>query len=141
MKPKALKMVLRGFRGRCPRCGGGKLFKSWFAIKERCPTCCYRIDREKAGGFWLGGYVMNTAIGESLLALYLFWFALNVIWHPDMAIKNWMYGAVLLGVVPPLLFFPLSRTTWMAVDLLIHPLEPYEVADAELACADRDKAA
>ena len=62
---RPLTMVARGLRLRCPRCGGGKLFQSWFKLKARCPTCGYKIEREE--GFWLGGYVMNTALGEGLL--------------------------------------------------------------------------
>jgi uncharacterized protein (DUF983 family) len=130
-------MVLRGVRLRCPRCGGGKLFRHWFALKERCPTCGYKFDREKGGGFFLGGYVMNVVLGEGLLAIYLLVVATQAIAHPDMRIRTWLIGAILLAVIPPLLFFPLSRTMWMAMDLLIHPLEPWEVADADLHVADR----
>jgi uncharacterized protein (DUF983 family) len=132
----ALKMVLRGFRVRCPRCGGGKLFVNFFKLKERCPTCGYKIDRETNGGFWLGGYVMNTALGESLLVIYVLYFATRVISHPDMRIRSWVIAAGLLAVVPPILFWPLSRTVWMAMDLLLHPLEPWEVADAEFHAAN-----
>ena len=123
-------MVLRGLRLRCPRCGSGGLFKNWFKLKERCPRCGYKIEREE--GFWLGGYVMNVVFGEGLLALYLFYFATKAIADPEMAIRSWLIVAVVLALVPPILFFPLSRTTWMAMDLLIHPLEPWEVADADL---------
>jgi uncharacterized protein (DUF983 family) len=132
-----LKMMWRGLRLRCPRCGGGKLFRNWFKLKERCPTCGYKFDREKGGGFWLGGYVMNTALGESLLALYLLYFAGQAINHPDMRIRSWLIVAIVLALVPPFLFWPVSRTTWMAVDQMIHPLEPWEVADADLHAANR----
>lgn len=127
---KPITMVLRGCAIRCPRCGGRKLFQHYFKLKERCPTCGYKIARDE--GFWLGGYVMNVVIGEGLLALYLFYFATKVIAEPDMKIQSWLTIAVVLAIVPPILFFPLSRTTWMAFDLMIHPLEPHEVADAEL---------
>ena len=131
---RLMTMLWRGFLVRCPRCGGRKLFKSYFKLKERCPTCGYKFDREANGGFWLGGYVMNTALGESLLAVYLLVFAVRVIGHPDTTpIRPWLVGAIALALIPPALFFPMSRTTWMAVDLAIHPLEPYEVAEAELA--------
>ncbi|MEY2397117.1 MAG: hypothetical protein QOJ00_291 [Actinomycetota bacterium] len=139
IKPDAhlLTMLWRGIRVRCPRCGGGKLFKSFFKMKERCPTCGYKIDRESNGGFWLGGYVMNTALGESLLAIYLLVFAVRVIGHPDTTpIRPWLAGAIALALVPPILFFRMSRTAWMAIDLSIHPLEPYEVAEAELHLED-----
>ena len=127
---KPIVMVMRGLLGRCPRCGGNKLFKSFFKLKERCPRCGYKIEREE--GFWLGGYVMNVVFGEGLLALYLIGFAGVVINHPDMRIRSWLIGAIALALLPPLILFPLSRTTWMAMDLLIHPLEPWEVADADL---------
>ncbi|HVT76671.1 MAG TPA: hypothetical protein VHD87_06540 [Acidimicrobiales bacterium] len=138
---KPMLMLWRGVRVRCPRCGGGKLFVHWFKLKERCPTCGYKIDRESNGGFWLGGYVMNTALGESLLALYLLWFAAKVINNPDMRIEPYLVVAIALALLPPLILFPMSRTTWMAVDMLIHPLEPWEVADADLHRADGKDAA
>jgi uncharacterized protein (DUF983 family) len=127
---RPLTMVLRGAALRCPRCGGRKLFRSWFKLKERCPRCGYKIERE--AGFWLGGYVMNVVIGEGLLAVYLLYFASKAISDPEMPIASWLVVAVILAIVPPVLLFPLSRTTWMAFDLLIHPLEPWEVADADL---------
>ena len=127
-------MILRGALLRCPRCGGRHLFRNWFQLKERCPTCGYKIERE--AGFWLGGYVMNVAMGEIALGAFLLYFASRVLSHPDMRIAPWLVTAVILAVVPPILLFPLSRTTWMAVDLLIHPLEPWEVADADLALRD-----
>ncbi|MBA2609831.1 MAG: DUF983 domain-containing protein [Actinobacteria bacterium] len=129
-----LTMIWRGVRIRCPRCGGGKLFKSFFKLKERCPTCGYKIVREE--GFWLGGYVMNVVIGEGLLAIYLLIFAARVIANPDLHIRPWLAGAIALAIIPPALFFPMSRTTWMAMDLQMHPLEPYEVAEADLALED-----
>lgn len=129
----ALKMVLRGCVGRCPRCGGGKLFASFFKLKQRCPTCGYKFDREANGGFFLGGYVMNVVIGEGMLAIYLLVFAARVIADPEMSIAGWMWVGAFLAIVPPIALFKISRTTWMAADLLIHPLEPYEVAEAELA--------
>ena len=127
-------MILRGAFLRCPRCGGGRLFRNWFTLKERCPTCGYKIEREE--GFWLGGYVMNIALGEAALAVFLLYFASRVLNDPEMRIVPWVIAAVLLAVVPPILLFPLSRTTWMAVDLLIHPLEPWEVAEADMAMKD-----
>jgi uncharacterized protein (DUF983 family) len=123
-------MIWRGVRVRCPRCGGGKLFISYFKLKERCPTCGYKIARED--GFWLGGYVMNVVIGEGLLAIYLLIFAARVISNPEIPIRPWLAGAIALAIIPPALFFPMSRTTWMAMDLMLHPLEPYEVAEADL---------
>lgn len=125
-----LKMVLRGATGACARCGHRGLWVHWFKMKERCPTCGYKIARDE--GFWLGGYTMNVVIGEGLLALHLLVFAAYILNHPDASIRPWMTVAVGLALIPPIIFFKLSRTIWMSMDLLIHPLEPWEVADAEL---------
>lgn len=128
-----VKMVLRGIAGACPRCGHRGLWTSWFKMKERCPTCGYKIARDE--GFWLGGYTMNVVIGEALLAIHLFVFAVYILAHPDASIRPWLIAAIGFALIPPLLFFKLSRTIWMSMDLLIHPLEPWEEADADLARA------
>ena len=99
-----LKMILRGALGACPRCGHRKLWVHWFKMKERCPTCGYKIARDE--GFWLGGYVMNVVIGEGLLALHLLIFAGYILNHPDASIRPWMTVAVVLALVPPILLFP-----------------------------------
>lgn len=124
-------MLWRGLLASCPRCGSRGLWLSWFKMKERCPTCGYKIARDE--GFWLGGYTMNIVVGEALLGGFLLVFAGWVINNPDEPIRNWLYAALALAVIPPILFFKLSRTIWMAMDLLIHPLEPWEEADADLA--------
>jgi uncharacterized protein (DUF983 family) len=124
------RMVVRGILASCPRCGSRGLWHSWFKMKERCPTCGYKIARDE--GFWLGGYTMNVVIGEGLLGLHLLVFAGWILNNPDKPIRTWVYVAIVLAVVPPVLFFKFSRTIWMAMDLLIHPLEPWEEADAEL---------
>jgi len=31
--------LMAGIRGRCPRCGEGRLFKGFLALRERCDVC------------------------------------------------------------------------------------------------------
>ena len=45
-------MLKRGRRRQCARCGGGDLFVSRYRLRDRCPTCGYRFEREP--GFFLG---------------------------------------------------------------------------------------
>lgn len=118
-KPGFGLMLWRGARLRCPRCGSGSLFRGWFSMKDRCPRCDYVFAREE--GFWLGGFVINFALGEGLLALHLIVFAVVLVSRPDMAVKPWLIAAVALALIPPVLFFPVSRTIWAAIDLAMHP--------------------
>ena len=38
-----------------------------------------------------------------------------------------MIGHVVLAVVVPVLFYPISRTLWTAIDIAMRPLEAHEV--------------
>jgi len=111
-------LVGRALTRRCPYCGGGDIFKGWFALKERCPTCGVSYEREE--GYFLGAYALNLIVAEFLglgLAVYLI-FATpisrwDLLWQEAIAVA--------LAVVFPLLFFPYSRTAWIALDLLVDP--------------------
>lgn len=37
---KKFEWILKtGWKGQCPRCGKGKMFKSWLSISDRCEVC------------------------------------------------------------------------------------------------------
>lgn len=38
-----------GFRGKCPRCGQGALFKSFLGLKDRCEACGLDYSKADAG--------------------------------------------------------------------------------------------
>ena len=38
----------RGWRGRCPQCGQGRLFGGYLAVNEACPQCGLRLDGHRA---------------------------------------------------------------------------------------------
>lgn len=42
------KSVLRGWRGTCPACGEGKLFKSYLKVAESCPKCGEELHHHRA---------------------------------------------------------------------------------------------
>jgi hypothetical protein len=37
---------------------------------------------------------------------------------------------VIAAIVTPIALYPLSKTLWAAIDLIMHPQEPHEWADA-----------
>lgn len=113
----------RALSRRCPYCGGAGIFAGYFALRETCPTCGVRFEREE--GYFLGGYALNLVVSELLglgLALFLIFGTLlrdaDLIWQEAIAVA--------LAVAVPILLFPYSRTVWMAMDLSFHP--PAEVA-------------
>jgi len=46
-EPGTLAASVRGITRRCPRCGSGGLFAGWFTIREACPRCRLRLQREE----------------------------------------------------------------------------------------------
>src|SRR5947208_3115042 len=44
-KPNALLMVARALLLRCPNCGAGGLFASWFKLRSACAVCGLVLER------------------------------------------------------------------------------------------------
>jgi uncharacterized protein (DUF983 family) len=103
------------------------LFRRWFELKERCPTCGFKFEREE-GGF-LGAFVINIALTESLMAVALVVGFAATLPNPNIPLLIGL--GILTTIVVPLLGYPWSKTVWSALDLAMHPLEPWE--EAELA--------
>jgi uncharacterized protein (DUF983 family) len=121
-------MLARGLAKRCAVCGQGHLFTRWFRMVERCPRCGYRFEREE--GFFLGSYVINLAITEGLLLLLGMVPAIVLLAsNPDAPLLPVLITALAAAVLGPVIFYPWSRTIWVAVDLSIRPLEAREPAD------------
>lgn len=119
-------MLWRGVRRRCPRCGSGGAFATWFRMAERCPSCRLRFEREN--DFFLGAYVINFAITEGLLFLALLLFVLRLNADPATPWRPIVVVGVLVAIVAPVAFFPFSRTIWAAIDLAMRPVPPDEDA-------------
>ena len=116
----------RGAVARCPNCGVRGLFTGYFTLRERCPGCGLRFEREE--GYWLGAMVVNLGLTETLFA---FWFVggMLITW-PEVPWMLLLVGGVMLNLVVPVVYYPLSKTTWMGLHLAFVPPEPSEEADA-----------
>jgi uncharacterized protein (DUF983 family) len=128
-------MLARGAARRCPSCGQGKLFAGWFRMAGRCPGCGYRFEREE--GFFLGAYVMNLVIAQGLvmlLAVVPTIALLNA--NPDASLLPVVAGGLVGAVFAPLFFAPCSKTLWVAVELIMRPIDEIEPGDARRDAAE-----
>jgi uncharacterized protein (DUF983 family) len=121
--PSLSQSVMHALARRCPVCGIGKPFLSWFRMSERCPHCGFRYERES--GYWVGAIIINTAVTEGLFGILFV--AVLVATLPDVAWLPVIIVGALTNVVVPTLFYPLSKTLWVAVDLALHPLRSEEM--------------
>ncbi len=102
-------------------------------MKDRCPTCGMRFEREE--GFFVGAYLINFAVAIVLLFVLCMGFVAVKAADPDADAAGFMVAGVLIGLLVPVVFYPFARTVWSAIDLGMTPLEPEELAEAEEACA------
>jgi len=126
--PKPLtvpRLLRRGLLRRCPLCGAGGVFETWFEVRDRCPRCNFPIRREE--GHWIGAVGINTIVtfGALLLTL-LISFALT--WNERRAAPVFI-AAFLVAGITPFAFFGSSQTLWSAIDLAMRPLEPRDDVD------------
>jgi O-antigen ligase len=91
-------------------------------MKARCPNCGLALERGEHSDFWIGAYVFNLAAGEVIaIGIPAVWMIASAPRQPWVAIE---IVAGLLCVALPILFFPFSRTLWLAWDLSFRPQEP-----------------
>ena len=98
------------------------MLESWFRMRERCPECGLALERGEQSDFWLGAYVFNLVAAEGLtVSAVVVWMIAS--W-PDVPWTALEIVAIALAIAVPLLFFPFSRTLWLAWDLSFRPSEP-----------------
>ncbi len=133
-EPGGVRILLRGMTKRCPRCGERDIFRRWLKIRDRCPRCRLRLEREE-GGF-LGAMTINYAVTTMLwIALLTGWLVVDL---PDVRTVPLLVASLVLVGIFPLVFFPFSKTIWAALDFLIYRASPDYVAReaADLASGD-----
>jgi uncharacterized protein (DUF983 family) len=113
--PSPFRLLGRAFTLHCPYCGSGKIFKGWLTLKERCPRCHSLFEREP--GYFVGGYALNLIAAEFIA----FGIVLLLLLFSDMSTLQLQITGVVLAIGMPILFFPFSRTLWIAFDLAVHP--------------------
>jgi hypothetical protein len=86
---------------------------------EECPRCALPLGQEE--GAFLGAMALNYGVaGVLFLTILVVWTALTAPHVPVVPLL-----AVGLGVTAAaiLLFYPFSKTTWAAIDLLLHRMD------------------
>jgi uncharacterized protein (DUF983 family) len=114
----ALRLLGRALLLRCPNCGERGLFETWFRQKNRCPRCHLLFNRGEQG-YIVGAYMFNIIVAELIFAA-VFVGVLLVSW-PNPPWEILTYGGAALMVLLPLLFYPFSRTLFLAFDLIFRP--------------------
>ena len=78
-RPPIKTVLARGVRGRCPRCGEGKLFQRWIETYDRCSSCDLLYQRNY-GDIWMFTNIMDRAPILLGIAALFFGFRVTDIW-------------------------------------------------------------
>jgi len=103
-------------------------------MKERCPRCGYRFDRET--GFWLGAYTINLVVAELALGVVLVVLIAREATGHGGAWWPYILAGGLTQILVPAFFYPFSKTIWAAFDLLVVPLDAADEAEAIVAASE-----
>ena len=112
------RLFIRALRLRCPNCGRGRLFESWFRMRAHCPVCGLAVERGDEG-YQVGSYMFNIIAAELIFAA-LFVGVLVATW-PDPPWTLLQFGGIALMIAAPFAFFPFSKTLFLAFDLVFRP--------------------
>lgn len=122
-----MRPVRTGIRGRCPRCGQGKLFSGFLTLAPRCELC--GLDYGFADPADGPAFFVLTFMSVPILALIL-WFA-TVYQPPLWLLAGLSLPLLLLGGILPLR--PLKG--WLVCSQYFHKAE-----EGRLAPPDRPEA-
>lgn len=107
------KLLKRGLLLQCPYCAQANIIKFPFWIKDCCPKCGYRFAPES--GYFLGGYAFNL-VGVEVIGLVVI---IIILLRSNLSLLQQEVIGIGAAVLLPIIFFPWSRTLWMAFDLSI----------------------
>ncbi len=112
------RILVRALTLRCPACGGGQIFATWFTLADACPTCGLRLHHGPHDHF-VGTTLVNFLAAELTWA---FGFAAYLIlsW-PNPSWDALMYVSVVFMAVLPVSLYRFTRITWLAVDFIFRP--------------------
>ena len=110
--PGSGQIFLRGVTRRCPRCGSGRLFRHYLTMVPDCPRCGLHFEREQ--GYFGGALAVNIGI---VMAIFVVAFVTILIATvPDVPVGLSLLVLVPIMALGPVVFYPFSKTIWMAVD-------------------------
>ena len=120
---RILALLGRALLRRCPNCGGGPIFEGWFRMRDHCPRCGLALHRGEEG-YQVGAYMFNIIAAELLFA-GIFIAVLALTW-PSPPWSLLQYGGAVLMILAPIVFYPFSKTVFLAFDLIFRPVVPDE---------------
>jgi len=71
----AMQAMLRGWRKRCPNCGGGPLYSGYLKVRPTCASCSQELHHHKADDLpaWATILIVGHVVVGGMVATELSW--------------------------------------------------------------------
>ena len=125
-------MLGRGLGRRGAVCGEGLLYRRYFELADRRPGCGFRFERRE--GQFVGAVGLSTIVTFGLVLVVVVMG--SVLTAPDIPVGPLVAIAVAVAIVVPVLFHPIAKTLWCAIDIGFDPLQPGEAPGLEFVRGD-----
>ncbi len=111
-------VIWRGWRKRCPKCGQGAMFGSYFEINKQCPEC--QVIFQPYAGDSLGVYAVCyfLTLVPSLVAAILACVYLNFSIYQGFLLFSALSTTILIGL------YPNMKGLWVGLVYLATGLRP-----------------
>ncbi len=98
-----------GLRLRCPRCRRGQMLTSMFAMRGTCPVC--GMPFERSSGEITGGMGINSVVTLFLVVCCGVFVGVS----PSLPLVPSVIILLLIAVIFPIAFYPVSRGLWASI--------------------------
>ncbi|HTT46874.1 MAG TPA: DUF983 domain-containing protein [Pseudolabrys sp.] len=109
--PEQSLAMTRGLRGRCPRCGEGRLFEGFLKLRPRCESCGLDFNFADAGD---GPAVFVILIGGAIVVCAAL--ITEVVYQPPY----WVHAALWLPLILLVTLAPLRPIKGLMIALQYH---------------------
>jgi len=83
----------RGFRGRCPACGEGRLFRAFVKVADRCNVCGEDLHHHRADDF--PAYLTIFLVGHLVVPLAMF---IEIAYMPSYWLHAIVWTPLVIGL-------------------------------------------
>ena len=104
----------RGFLGRCPQCGKGKIFRAYLKVADACPACGEQLHHQRADD--APPYLTMLVVGHFIVAGIVAFEA----FAPQMPIWLGALGWMALTLIASLILLPRIKGALVGCQWALH---------------------
>jgi len=92
-EPTLSTALKRGFAGRCPHCGDGRMFRAFLKVRDRCEACGEELYHHRADDF--PPYLVIVIVGHLVVSMILL---VEINFAPPVWLQMTLWPLVTIGL-------------------------------------------